>query len=266
MDKRIRLTIIALDKAKTLHRIEEFDGSGRFFTRQLTLWATAITAAKATTCAAIRAITTITWRATAGYGHRFAVNLEIGCRNLAATINERETKWLTISKTCKPSLLDRRNVHKYIFAAIIANDEAKAFLRVKEFYDTCAFTDNLCWHCRATRRTASAKTAATCTAATKAITTAKAATAAAKTVTAAESAASAAILIVTETVPLISAAPAAIAATPFIETHAKINFPQNSPAYYYNLVFRTKSTRLWHRIAIGHRLGLYHKWQYCERF
>jgi hypothetical protein len=255
MDKCIRLSVITLNKAKAFHRVEEFDRSSRLFTRQLTLWATAITAAtKTTASAAIRTITALTWRAATGYGHWFAFNLKIGCRNLATTINQRETKWLTVGKTRKTCLLNRRDMHKNIFAAIIANNKAKTFLRIKEFNDTSAFTNNLCWHCWATRGTAAAKTAATaCTATTE-------------TVTAAESAATAAILIVTETIPLISAAPAAITATPFIETHAKINFPQNSPACYYNFACRTNNTKLWHRIAIGHRLGLYHKWQYCERF
>jgi hypothetical protein len=156
-------------------------------------------------------------------------------------------------------------MHKHIFAAIIANNKAKPFLRVEKFYDASAFTDNLCGHCRATRGTTAAKTAAACTCtAAEPVTAAKTAAATTKTITAAETAA--AILIVTETIPLISAAPAAITATPFIETHAKINFPQNSPAYYYNFACRTNNAKLWHRIAIGHRFGLYHKWQYCERF
>jgi hypothetical protein len=113
---------------------------------------------------------------------------------------------------------------EHIFAAIIANDKAKAFLRVEEFYNACAFTNDLCWHGWPAWRATAAKTAA---AAAKAITTAKAA-ATAETVTAAKAAA---IIVLAETVPFISAAPAAIAATPFIETHAKINFPQNSSAY-----------------------------------
>jgi hypothetical protein len=159
-------------------------------------------------------------------------------------------------------------VHKHIFATIIANDETETFLRVEEFYDASAFTNNLRWHCWPTRGTAAAKTTATCTstAASKPITTAEAATASKPITAAAETAAATAILIVTETIPLVSAAPTAITTAPFIETHAKINFPQNSPAYYYNFTCRTNNTKLWHRIAIGHRLGLYHKWQYCERF
>jgi hypothetical protein len=229
MDECIGLAVITLNKAEALHRVEKFDCSSRFFTRELTLRAATITAAKATACAAIRAIPAITRWAAVGYWHGFAVDLKISRRNLATTINQRETKWLAVSKPGQTGLFNRRDVNEHIFATIIADNKAKAFLPVEEFYNASALTNDLGRHRWPTRGTAATKTTAAASTATKAIATAKtAATAAESITTAAKTAAAAAILIVTKTVPLVSAAPAAITTAPFIETHAKNNFPQNS--------------------------------------
>src|SRR5207249_5518892 len=50
--ERVGLSVIALDEAKALHRVEELDGSACFLAGQLALWsAIATTAAAATTAA-----------------------------------------------------------------------------------------------------------------------------------------------------------------------------------------------------------------------
>lgn len=227
VDESIGLAIIALNKAKALHRVEKFDGARRLFAGQLTLRAAAITAAEA---AAIRTITAITWRSAACHRQGFTVDLEIGRGDLATTINQRETERLTIGKPCEAELFDSRNMDEYILAAIIAHDKAEALLCVEEFYNAGAFADNLCGHRRAARRTAATKAATTTTAEAIAAATAEtvAAAAAAEAITAAKTAAK---LLFAKTVPFVSAAPAAIATTPFIETHALNNFPQMSPEY-----------------------------------
>src|SRR3546814_2108405 len=43
-------------------------------------------------------------------------------------------------------LLDRADVHEHVFAAVIANDEAKTLLSIEEFYNAFAFTDDLRGH------------------------------------------------------------------------------------------------------------------------
>jgi hypothetical protein len=144
---------------------------------------------------------------------------------------------------------------EHVLAAIVANDEAEAFLRVEEFDDALAFADDLGGHA-ATSSAAAAATEATAAsaAAAEATATAAAGSIAEATATAAAEAAAiteptaacaaagseaaafrrsttfAAEILFEETVALIAAAPAAVAFAPFIETHARPNFrmPTNS--------------------------------------
>jgi len=133
-------------------------------------------------------------------------------------------------------------MNEHILAAIIANDEAEAFLRIEEFDDALAFADDLGRH--SATRTAAAEPAAAAAAAaaepaaaaaaaeaasTAAIATATAAAAKGGTVakaTAAEATAIAGTAVkaskfftTTETVALVTAATTAVTLTPSIETH-----------------------------------------------
>src|SRR5690242_20932746 len=84
VDERIGLAVVALNEAEALHRVEELDRAGRLLTGQLTLRATAVTAAIATTEAAFarRTGSTLLDR------HRLAFDLEIGRRDTATAIDE----------------------------------------------------------------------------------------------------------------------------------------------------------------------------------
>lgn len=237
MHERIGLAVIALNEAEALHRVEELDRAGCLFPSQLTLWSAGAGAA-GTTTGGTRASVTIARRAAVLDGHWFAINFQISRRNAATTINEREAQRLTLSQTRQPGLLDRTDVHEHIFAAIIANDKAKALLPVEEFDDAGAFPNNLGGHAAtAATATGAAKAAATAAAeptaaaaaaeaiatATEAIAaTAKAITATTESVTATKAAVETAFA---KTIALVFAAPAAIPAAPFIETHALFVFP-----------------------------------------
>jgi hypothetical protein len=142
-------------------------------------------------------------------------------------------------------------VHEHILAAVIAHDEAEAFLTVEEFDDAGAFADDLGRHaaaCAAACTTAKAATAAaaettaastaaaeaiaaaTATATAESVATAAAtaeaitAAAAAKPVAAAAKAA-VETAFTAETIALIAPAPATVPAASFIETHALFVFP-----------------------------------------
>jgi hypothetical protein len=127
-------------------------------------------------------------------------------------------------------LLDGRNVDEDVLAAIVTNDEAEAFLPIEEFDDALAFADDLRGHSAATRTAAAAaETTAAAAAAAKTITAAAAETVATATATAEAIAAAAAVwaleapaaeIIFSETVALVSTAPAALSAPPSIKTHA----------------------------------------------
>ena len=225
MHERIGLAVIALNEAEALHRVEELDRAGCLFPSQLTLWSAGAGAA-GTTTGGTRASVTIARRAAVLDGHWFAINFQISRRNAATTINEREAQRLTLSQTRQPGLLDRTDVHEHIFAAIIANDKAKALLPVEEFDDAGAFPNNLGGHAAtAATATGAAKAAAAeaIATATEAIAaTAKAITATTESVTATKAAVETAFA---KTIALVFAAPAAIPAAPFIETHALFVFP-----------------------------------------
>jgi hypothetical protein len=244
VNKCVRLSIIALDEAEALHRVEELDCAGCRFAGQFTLRRAATITTKAAT---IRAITTIPrGRCTVGYRKRFAFDYKIRCRNLAAAIHQRVLERLTFSQTSQASLFDRRNVNKHVFATAVLNDKAEALLAIEEFNDAAAFANNLGRHrrtaCATTPEAAAAASAATETAATaaEAITaTAKTVAAAAKAISAAaepvtaEAAtktAAAAEIIAAKTVALVASAPAAFAAASSVKTHAVSYFPESPPA------------------------------------
>ena len=235
--ERIGLSVIALDEAKALHCVEELDRPGRFFTSQGTLRraiGTTGTAITATSWATTRGSITVARRTAISDGHRLAVDLQLGCRNTATAINESEAHRLPFRETGKTGLFDRRDVDEHVFAAVIANNKAEAFLCVEEFDDARAFADDLCRHAAArcaaatgkaaaaastaaATESAAASTAAVTAAAVKAAAAAEAITAATATSAATVSAAAAAEVVITE---LIASAPAAIAAASLVETHA----------------------------------------------
>jgi len=242
VDECIGLPVIALNETKAFHRVEELDRSARLFTGQRALRRAraAAEAAASTTARGTRARIAITWGATIGDRHRLTIDLEIGRRDTPAAIDEGEAERLTFGQTGEPGLFDRRDVNEHVFAAIIANDEAEAFLPVEEFHDAGAFADDLRGHAAASAATA-AKAAAAATSAAAAAesaaaaTTAEAITAATEPVsTAAETIAAAtatkaaavtaaeaaAAFIAAETVALVTSASAAIAAATFVKTHA----------------------------------------------
>jgi hypothetical protein len=107
-------------------------------------------------------------------------------------------------------------VHEHILAAIVADDEAEAFLAVEEFDHARALADHLRGH-RGPGRTAAAKSAAA-TAAEAIAATAEAVTAASEARRPAEPTE---ILATAEIVAPIPSTPAAIAAAPFIKSHAR---------------------------------------------
>jgi len=121
-------------------------------------------------------------------------------------------------------------VHEHILAAIVTNDEAKAFLGVEEFDDAFGLADDLRGHtataaaraAEAATATAAAETAAaTATAEAIAATAVTAATTTAEAVTAASAVApfTAAEIVTADIVALVSAATAALAAAPSVKTH-----------------------------------------------
>src|SRR3546814_473861 len=120
VDKGIGLAVVAADEAEALHRVEELDGSEGLFAGQLTLRPAAKVAA-------------ILARRPFRDGKRLALDLEIGRRDTAAAVDEREFERLAFRQAGEARLLDRRDVHEDILAAIVANDEAEAFLAVEEF-------------------------------------------------------------------------------------------------------------------------------------
>jgi hypothetical protein len=240
MDECIRLPIVALNKAKALHRVEELHRARGRFTGQLALWRTAISAAKAATITAtFRTVTAVPRRAAIFYWKRIAINDQVCCRNLATAIHKREAERLTFCQSGQASLFNCGDVNEHIFAAFITGDEAKALLTIEKLDDTFAFANDLSWHAgaSATCTTAAETSAATATetiAAAEAIT----ATATAKTVAATKAAATAetitaaeaatAKIVIAKTVAFVSAAPATITAASSIKTHARNYFLQSS--------------------------------------
>jgi hypothetical protein len=245
--ERIGLSVIALNEAETLHRIEELDRAGRLLAGELPLGAACAAAGAATRSTAEAAFTRLA-RSAFLDRHRLAINLEIGRRDPAAAIDKGELQRLAVSQTGQACLLNRRDVNEHILTAIIANDEAEALLAVEEFDDAFAFADHLGRHATtataaAAETTAAAAAVATAAAAaaeaitatataTEAISTAPvtAAAATAEAIAAAEAAATACIAtvtLVTEAVALVPAA--ARTALTSIKTHALQFFPNLAP-------------------------------------
>jgi len=237
VDECVWLAIITLDEAEALHGVEELDSARRGFAGQRALntgGATVWTVAEATTILTGR-------RRTVFNRKRIAIDDEIRCGNLSTTIYERVAKRLAFGETGKAGLLDCADVDEHVLTTTILNDEAEALLSVEELDDAFAFANDLCRHLR-TR--AAAETAATATAAAKAITAtaaaiaaaAEAITAAAETVSTATAeavtaaAAEAAIKTTTavaKAVTLVVATPAALTAPTSIKTHPSNYFLRN---------------------------------------
>ena len=183
--------------------------------------------------------------------HRLTVDSQVGRGNASTTIDERELERLAVGQIRQAGLLDSRNVHEHILAAIIANDEAEALLRVEEFDDAFAFANDLGRHSAAAATAAATKAATAAAAAAKATASAaEAAAAATEAITAAAAKAIAAAAVSTATaatesvataaaeaaavtiaaafttteeiVALVTAATTAVPLTPFIETHARL--------------------------------------------
>ena len=238
----IRLTIVTLDEAKALHGVEKLHRAASAFAGQLALRATAITAT-----VAAKAATITTEAASAGFARftrtindrkGFTLDLQIGGGNLAAAVDQGETKLLTFGQAGQACLLNGADVNEHVFRAIVTNDEAKALLAVEELYDASAFANNLGWHAAAATAAAEAATTAAAKAATAAAAETTAAATAAEAITAAAEAAAittaetttiskttaeaatiaaAVKIVVAETVALVLAAPAAATS---IKTHA----------------------------------------------
>ena len=221
MHECIGLTIVTLDEAKALHGVEELHRAASAFAGQLALRTTAIT-----TTVAAKAATITTEAASAGFA-RFTrtihdwkgltFDLQISGGNLAAAIDQGETKLLTFGQAGQACLLNGADVDEHVFRAIVTDDEAKALLAVEELYDASAFANNLGRHSAAeTPAAATAAEAITAAAEAAAITTAETTTIS-KTTAEAATIAAAVKIVVAETVALVLAAPAAATS---IKTHA----------------------------------------------
>ena len=233
----VGLAVVALDEAEALHGVEELDSAAGAFAGQLALRATTIAAAEAATVT-----TEATCAGFAGFtrtiDHRkgLALDLEVGRRDLAATVHQSEAKLLTFGKAGQASLLNGADVDEHVFRAVITDDEAEALLTVEEFDYAGAFANDLRGHAAATAAAEAATTAAaeaataaaetTAAAAAEAITAAAEAAAitTAETTTISETTAEAATIVtaavkivVAKTVALVLAAPAAATS---IKTHA----------------------------------------------
>jgi hypothetical protein len=202
----IGLAVIALDEAETLHCVEKLDRALRLFAGQLAL------------------------RPTLGAldGHRLAFDSKVGCRDLAATIDKRELKRLSVREVGQACLLDGRDVNEHVVPAIVANNEAESLLRIEELHNALSFADDLGRHAPASAEAAAATTTAAAAeaaavaavAATEAAAAiAKASASAAKAAAILESAAFTVTVFPEEPVALVPSATAAVASTPSVETH-----------------------------------------------
>ncbi len=242
VDKSVGLPIITHQETKTFHGVEEFDGTSCLLAGQFALGGTAaITAISAAISSAAATA--------AGDRNDISNHLKILRGYLATAINQIEFQRLAFSQTFQPGTLNRTDMDKSIFAAIILLDKAKAFLRIEELYSALAGAHNLRWHPVETTTaaaTATARCAATetVTAAT-AETPATAATSAAETVTATIAIATKTALrfttewretVFTETIALVAPPTPA----PFVVTHNKTR-TFVTPPYYCAARARTES-------------------------
>lgn len=197
MHESIRLTIVTRDKAKALHRIEEFNGTGRTLTSQLTLWC----------------------RIPLLNGDYVADDFELTGRNFAAAIDELELQLLTFGQAFQTSTLNRTDVDEHVLTTAILLDEAKTLCCVEELDRSGAFANHLSRHAAATRAAAKAATITTAKTTTGRTTETTPITAT-ETVAAAKAAAITTAgkwieIVFSETVPLVAPASAA----PSIKTH-----------------------------------------------
>jgi hypothetical protein len=106
-------------------------------------------------------------RCTLGYGDGFTINDQIGCRDLAATIHQREFEWLSFCQTRKSGLLNSADVHEHIVGTVIHLDEAETLLAIEKFDYSFAGANDLRGHWWSTSGTTGSAeaAAATCAAA-----------------------------------------------------------------------------------------------------
>jgi hypothetical protein len=204
VDEGVRLAVIALDEAESLHCVEELDGALRLFAGQLAL------------------------RSALGAfdGYRLAFDPKVRRRNPSAAIDQGEFQRLPVGEIGQARLLDGRDVDEHVLPAVIADDEAESLLGIEELHHALPFADDLGRHAS----TAAAETAAIATAAESAAAVtaaaaesaaiAKAPAPASKAAAILESAAFTVTVFSEEPVALVSSATAAVAPTPSIETHA----------------------------------------------
>src|SRR5688572_951564 len=183
VDEGVGLAVVAADEAEALHRVEELDRALGLFAGQLALRTAAAAAGTIAIAAAAGAVAVLAGRPLL-HRHRIAVDLEVGRGDPAAAVDERELERLAVGEAGKPGLLDRRDVDEHVLAAIVADDEAEALLRVEELDHALALADDLRGHSAASAAAAAAEPAAAAAAA-EAATAAAAEPAAATAVTAA---------------------------------------------------------------------------------
>jgi hypothetical protein len=204
VDEGVRLAVIALDEAESLHCVEELDGALRLFAGQLALRS------------ALGALD----------GYRLAFDSKVRRRNPSAAIDQGEFQRLPVGEIGQARLLDGRDVDEHVLPAVIADDEAESLLGIEELHHALPFADDLGRHAS----TAAAETAAIATAAESAAAVTAAAAESAAIANAPASASKAAAILESaaftvtvfseEPVALVSSATAAVAPTPSIETHA----------------------------------------------
>jgi hypothetical protein len=205
VDEGVRLAVIALDEAESLHCVEELDGALRLFAGQLALRS------------ALGALD----------GYRLAFDSKVRRRNPSAAIDQGEFQRLPVGEIGQARLLDGRDVDEHVLPAVIADDEAESLLGIEELHHALPFADNLGRHAStAAAETAAiaaataAESAAAVTAAAESAAIAKAPAPASKAAAILESAAFTVTVFSEEPVALVSSATAAVAPTPSIETHA----------------------------------------------
>jgi hypothetical protein len=206
VDEGVRLAVIALDEAESLHCVEELDGALRLFAGQLALRS------------ALGALD----------GYRLAFDSMVRRRNPSAAIDQGEFQRLPVGEIGQARLLDGRDVDEHVLPAVIADDEAESLLGIEELHHALPFADDLGRHAStaaaetaAIAAAAAAEPAAAVTAAAaESAAIAKAPASASKAAAILESAAFTVTVFSEEPVALVSSATAAVAPTPSIETHA----------------------------------------------
>jgi hypothetical protein len=166
MHERIRLAVIAHQKAEALHGIEEFDRASDPFACQFALRRSR----------------------SAGFdGDHIPDNLKILRGDFPAAIHQIEFELLAFRQSFQPGTFNGTDVHEDIFAAGFLLDEAEALCRVEKLDHALAGANHLRWH--PTEATCTASTAAGATRATRSAAATRSATAEAITTTAAAKAA-----------------------------------------------------------------------------